>query len=237
MVFRKMLFTGAATTIAATTLISVPATSQAATTYKACANKKTGQMRLLAKGKKCKKGEKKLTWNTTGPQGAAGPQGTQGPQGAQGVPGLIGLPGAYDAFDQTTKKIGPLIGFFAGQFPMIRMEGGAILVWDNVPTNPNALTLTGPALFYREAGCAGDAYGIHSPGLAFDVGILMGSPAAPGSPVFHLKPGTPQAFTSVSVRTPAGCAASASAVSNAYVAVQEGVVPAVAQPMYFKPAS
>jgi hypothetical protein len=38
-------------------------------TIKACANKKSGAIRYLAKGK-CKKTEKMLSWNQTGPQGA-----------------------------------------------------------------------------------------------------------------------------------------------------------------------
>jgi hypothetical protein len=42
-------------------------------TIKVCANKKTGAMRYLSKGS-CKKTEKALQWNQTGPSGAAGPQ-------------------------------------------------------------------------------------------------------------------------------------------------------------------
>jgi hypothetical protein len=55
-------------------------------TIKACANKKTGSMRYIAKGK-CKKTEKALTWNEMGPQGmpgVAGSTGTKGDTGANG---------------------------------------------------------------------------------------------------------------------------------------------------------
>lgn len=233
MVLRKIMSTGAITTIAAASLIAVPTGAHAATAYKACANKKTGEMRLVLKGKKCKKGEKKLKWNTSGPPGATGPQGQQGPQGAAGV---TGPPGAFDAFDQTGKRIGPLAGLYAGLYPMVRMPGGSILIWDNNPANANALTLAAPTLYFKQAACAGDAYGIYPGSYPFDMGIAMGTPAAPGKSVYRLTPGTPQAFTSVSTLTPAGCAASATAVTNAYIAKQDGVVPSVQQPFYFEPA-
>lgn len=233
---RQILSAGAATAITATTLIAIPTGAQAATSYKACANKKTGEMRLVVKGKKCKKGEKKLKWNTKGPTGATGPQGVPGQQGPQGAAGVTGPPGAYDTFDQTGKKIGPLVGIFSGVYPMVRMPGGAILMWSNNPTDPNALSLPTPALFFRQASCTGDGYGIYPGSYPFDMGIVIAAPAAPGKPVYRLTPGTPQAFTSVSVLTAAGCVAAASAVSNAYVAKPDGVVPAVQQPLYFEPA-
>lgn len=240
MVLTKILSTGAATSIAVAALIGTPIGAEAATSYKACANKKTGEMRLVVKGKKCKKGEKKLKWNTKGPAGATGPQGLpgqQGPQGAQGAAGVTGPPGAYEAYDQTGKKIGPLVGLFGGVYPMVRMPGGALLLWSNAPADPNALSLAPPALFYKEASCAGDAYGVYPGAYLFDMGIVIGAPAAPGKPVYRLTPGTPQAFTSVSVLTPAGCAASATAVTNAFVAKQDGTVPTVTQPLYFEPVA
>jgi hypothetical protein len=233
MVFRQIMSTGAVTTIAATALLAGPTTAQAATSYKACANKQTGQMRLVLKGKKCKKGERKLKWNTAGPPGATGPQGQTGPQGAAGV---TGPPGAFDAFDQTGKRIGPLAGLFNGLYPMVRMPRGSILIWLNNPADPNAATIAAPTLYFKQASCAGDAYGVYPGTYPFDLGIVIGTPAAPGKPLYRLTPGTPQAFTSASTLTPAGCAASATAITNAYVAMQDGVVPAVSQPMYFEPA-
>jgi len=50
-----------------------------------------GVMRLLSKASaRCKRGEKKVTWNQTGPRG---PQGLQGLQGAAGLPGADGSGG------------------------------------------------------------------------------------------------------------------------------------------------
>jgi hypothetical protein len=53
-------------------------------TIKACANKKTGSMRYIAKGK-CKKTEKALSWNQMGPQGLPGTSGAAGETGAAGT--------------------------------------------------------------------------------------------------------------------------------------------------------
>jgi len=63
---------------------------------KACANKKTGVMRYIAKGK-CKKTERALTWNQTGPQGLAGNAGAKGDTGAAGAKGDTGAAGAAGA--------------------------------------------------------------------------------------------------------------------------------------------
>jgi hypothetical protein len=59
---------------------------------KACANKKTGVMRYIAKGK-CKKTERALSWNQMGPtglSGSAGINGTAGSKGDTGAPGAKG---------------------------------------------------------------------------------------------------------------------------------------------------
>jgi hypothetical protein len=67
---------------------------------KACYSKKTGDLRVVVKGKKkCKRGEKRLVWNKRGPRGvagragAAGPAGPSGPQGPQGAQGDTGPQG------------------------------------------------------------------------------------------------------------------------------------------------
>lgn len=55
-------------------------------TIKACANKKTGAMRFVSKGK-CGNTETSLSWNQVGPQGlpgVAGVKGDTGPNGANG---------------------------------------------------------------------------------------------------------------------------------------------------------
>ncbi len=65
-------------------------------TLHACANKKTGALRLASK---CKKRERAVSWNIQGQRGfpglrgSQGPRGSTGPRGSQGAPGLPGTPG------------------------------------------------------------------------------------------------------------------------------------------------
>ena len=64
-------------------------------TLRACANEE-GAIRLLKPGKSCKKGQKTVSWNQTGPagvKGAAGATGAAGASGATGAQGSAGSPG------------------------------------------------------------------------------------------------------------------------------------------------
>lgn len=78
--------------------ISPPADA-GAKKIKACVSKKSGVLRIPKKGKKCKHGERKLSWNKRGKRGRRGhtgpqgPQGERGPQGAQGIQGVQGPTG------------------------------------------------------------------------------------------------------------------------------------------------
>jgi hypothetical protein len=51
--------------------------------------KAKGTLRVVPAGKKCKKGEKRLGWNTQGPQGQNGGQGGTGATGGTGDSGLL----------------------------------------------------------------------------------------------------------------------------------------------------
>ena len=62
-------------------------------TLRACANEE-GAIRLLKPGKKCKKGQKAVAWNMTGPAGPKGASGVPGTTGAAGTPGAKGADGA-----------------------------------------------------------------------------------------------------------------------------------------------
>ena len=59
----------------------------------ACAKKKTGALRVLRTGKRCKKAERRITLIARSTPGAPGPAGQQGPQGAAGQPGSNGSAG------------------------------------------------------------------------------------------------------------------------------------------------
>ncbi|MHB8234666.1 MAG: hypothetical protein ACYDHT_08435 [Solirubrobacteraceae bacterium] len=62
-------------------------------TLRACVNEE-GVIRLLKPGKACKRGQKSVSWNQTGPAGAKGATGAAGPAGATGPGGATGATGA-----------------------------------------------------------------------------------------------------------------------------------------------
>jgi len=62
-------------------------------TLKACVNEE-GRMKLLKSGERCKRGQKSVSWNQTGPTGGKGATGAAGAQGAQGGQGGQGIQGA-----------------------------------------------------------------------------------------------------------------------------------------------
>jgi hypothetical protein len=66
------------------------AASSSSPVIRACANKKTGALRLA---NKCRKGERGVSWSQTGPQGARGLAGVNGINGATGQQGGEGLQG------------------------------------------------------------------------------------------------------------------------------------------------
>jgi hypothetical protein len=51
-----------------------------------CVNKRSGAARIVAPGKKCKRGEKRINWNQRGPDGVRGAEGVRGPEGPPGSP-------------------------------------------------------------------------------------------------------------------------------------------------------
>jgi hypothetical protein len=61
---------------------------------RACANKRTGALRL---GTRCRRNERRVTWNQIGPRGATGPRGRSGAVGRTGGTGATGATGAAGA--------------------------------------------------------------------------------------------------------------------------------------------
>lgn len=74
----------------------------------ACANKKTGELRLLGKGK-CKKRERRISWSRDAQQGPTGSQGPQGPTGSDAQ------------FNGATAE-----GDLSGTYPNPAIAGGAV---------------------------------------------------------------------------------------------------------------
>jgi hypothetical protein len=125
----------ALTALLAVTLFATAGAGAAAVpaSIKACANKKSGALRLLSRGKCSKKKEKALSLGVTGPagatgtagaggapgapglqggQGAAGTPGADGPQGPQGIQGATGTPDPSNFFtkSQSDLRFLPLAG-------------------------------------------------------------------------------------------------------------------------------
>lgn len=61
-------------------------------TITVCADKRTGILHLKTHGR-CKRTQRRVSWNQQGPQGPQGLQGIQGPQGVEGAQGPAGAPG------------------------------------------------------------------------------------------------------------------------------------------------
>src|SRR5436309_13652161 len=75
--------------IVASTGWAIAATSKSSV-IRACANKRTGALRLASK---CRRKERSIFWNQTGPAGLQGPRGAKGATGATGATGAPGIKG------------------------------------------------------------------------------------------------------------------------------------------------
>ncbi|MCW3056531.1 MAG: hypothetical protein JWO21_500 [Solirubrobacterales bacterium] len=79
----------AAAALALAALLTAPH-ADAATIY-ACFKKRTGAFRIVGKRSICRRGERKLSWNTIGPAGANGLNGANGVNGTNGINGVTGF--------------------------------------------------------------------------------------------------------------------------------------------------
>jgi hypothetical protein len=89
---------------------------------KGCANNRSGAMRALSGKQKCKRTERALSWNITGPTGASGangapgtpgtpgPAGAKGSDGTDGVNGQPGSPGADGSPDTAEQVLAKMTG-------------------------------------------------------------------------------------------------------------------------------
>jgi hypothetical protein len=124
----------AATLIAVTLLAvligSLGAESALAGSIHACVRPKSGATRIVGAKAKCRRGEQKLSWSTTGPRGAPGKSGATGAPGAPGEAGNEGKAGSngaaalYSAFAE-----GPTV-----------LTGGATLLTKVLPPGSYAVS-------------------------------------------------------------------------------------------------
>jgi hypothetical protein len=82
-------------------------------TMRACADRKTGAMRHIDKGR-CKRTERALTWNQVGPQGLQGIQGAKGETGSTGAASTSQTQTGTSVFDSSGNFLGNLVGANSG---------------------------------------------------------------------------------------------------------------------------
>jgi hypothetical protein len=111
--------------------------SAAPKTIKACA-KKSGALRLA---KKCRKGERRVTWAVKGPAGLTGPAGAAGPAGQNGAQGASGTSGANGTSGTSTGET-----FFASAGFGANFGGGGTC--DATPFGGPSITVTVPSGSY-----------------------------------------------------------------------------------------
>jgi hypothetical protein len=100
---------------------AIAASTTSSATLRACANEKTGALRLAGR---CTKSERRVSWNTVGPRGSRGIQGIQGVKGAKGETGAKGESGAKGdtgakGDEGDTGGIGPTYGAAGGDLSVV----------------------------------------------------------------------------------------------------------------------
>jgi hypothetical protein len=142
------------------------------TTIVACANKKTGALRIAYKA--CSKKENNVTWGVTGPQGATGAAGPQGAAGANGATGATGAAGqdrsGYAVVkDANGNTVSGVIEIFGETRNFFRIVDGGIWYFSIETGLPLENDGDDPFL-YKNSSCTGER--------------IMGSPLQTGAPSY-----------------------------------------------------
>jgi hypothetical protein len=148
---RKSNTGGAAAGVAALGALLVAlavAPGAGAATYYACVKKKTGAIRLVARSARCRRSERKISFNSEGPRGRNGLNGRNGKNGTNGTNGANGANGTNGANGATG---------FTTTLPKGQTEQGT---WGAIAPNPgsaysaisfNIPLATAPATLVTEA--------------------------------------------------------------------------------------
>jgi hypothetical protein len=136
---------------------ALPGTAEAASVVSpsgqitGCAKKKgkaKGTLRVVPAGKRCRKGEQRLTWNATGPQGQTGGQGGTGTAGTAGLQSQI--TSLQTQISELTSQITQLtsqLTALTGQVDSLCGEVGTVVTQTNgILTGLGAPSLTGTLL-------------------------------------------------------------------------------------------
>jgi hypothetical protein len=134
-------------------------------TLHACAQKSSGQLRLVSDGQSCRDDETAVTWNVQGPPGPQGPSGPPGPPGPT-APGSI-------VWKDATGAVVPIVGrkpatVDAGGAPQpvttFLFFDAAGITWAYTPPASPAVgpvypeANQPPLLYYASSDCTGSAY-------------------------------------------------------------------------------
>jgi hypothetical protein len=106
-------------------------------TIKACANKTTGAMRYIAKGK-CKKTETSLSWGEIGPQGLPGSAGTPGTNGQN-----------FHVIDAAGRDLGVSLGVWGSGAQVVFLHDGGL--WEVNGEYIGGLFVAG--IYYSDSSC------------------------------------------------------------------------------------
>jgi hypothetical protein len=122
------------------------------TTIVACANKKTGALRVAYK--KCTKSENNVTWGVTGPQGATGATGPQGATGATGSQGAAGQDrsGYAIAKDANGSRIQNVVDLNWKDGGPVVLKDGLLWTFSKITGEPSAIK--GQSMAYTDSLCA-----------------------------------------------------------------------------------
>lgn len=145
---------GLGTTANAQSTPAVVAAPTAGTSYKACVNKRTGEMRMLlskkAKKRKCAKGWRKITWSSDAQPGSPGAPGAGGATGDRGALGTL------EVYDSAGSKIGSLLGGLSFMSPYqmytVATDSGTYIYTDSGVVIPNFTP------YYLNNTCTGTTY-------------------------------------------------------------------------------
>lgn len=125
------------------------------TTIVACANKKTGALRIAYKA--CSKKENNVIWGVTGSQGPAGATGAQGATGATGTAGTAGLDRTGGAIvkDATGTPVTNVVSVDAWNGNFYRLVGNYLWNYSFLTGQP-ASYADDDSLVYTTSNCTGD---------------------------------------------------------------------------------
>ena len=124
------------------------------TTIVACANKKTGALRIAYKA--CSKKENNVTWGVTGPQGATGATGATGGTGPQGATGVAGQDRSGYAIvkDANGSRIQNVVDLnWKDGGPIVLKDG---LLWGFYKTTGEPFAVRFGDPFYLDSLCTGE---------------------------------------------------------------------------------